>query len=40
MKNDGTKGLAIDMVGGDTLTVKEAIAKVADKRINTFEGMY
>ncbi|EMF16024.1 NAD-dependent epimerase/dehydratase [Sphaerulina musiva SO2202] len=40
MKNDGTKGLAIDMVGGDTLTVKEAIAKVADERINTFEGMY
>ena len=40
MKNDATKGLAIDMVGSGTLSAKEAIAKVASEKINTFEGRY
>lgn len=38
-KNDETKGLAIDMVGGDT-PIKEAIAQVAKERIDTFAGRY
>ncbi|KXT07221.1 hypothetical protein AC578_2457 [Pseudocercospora eumusae] len=39
MKNDGTKGLAIDMVGGDT-PIKDAIAEVAREKIDTFAERY
>ncbi len=39
MKQEGTKGLAIDCVGGD-VTVAEAVAKVAKSRIDSFEGRY
>ncbi|KXT15867.1 hypothetical protein AC579_5521 [Pseudocercospora musae] len=39
MKNDGTKGLAIDMVGGDT-PIKDAIAEVAREMTDTFAGRY
>lgn len=39
MKNEGTKGLAIDCVGGDT-PIKDAIAAVAKDRVDTFEGRY
>lgn len=39
MKNDGTKGLAIDMVGGDT-PIKDAIAEVAKNKVDTFAGRY
>jgi nucleoside-diphosphate-sugar epimerase len=37
IKNKGTIGLAFDVVGGDT-PVEEAIKKVADGKIDTFEG--
>ncbi|GIZ46761.1 hypothetical protein CKM354_000987400 [Cercospora kikuchii] len=40
IKNEGTKGLAFDLVGGDELTVKQAVEKVAKGRIDTFEGRY
>lgn len=39
IKQDGTKGLAIDIVGGPT-PIKDAIAEVAKGKINTFEGKY
>lgn len=39
MKNEGTKGLAIDCVGGET-PVREAIAKVVEGRVDAFEGRY
>lgn len=39
MKQDGTKGLAIDCVGGDT-PIKDAIAAVAKDRVDTFAGRY
>lgn len=39
MKQDGTKGLAIDCVGGKT-PVADAIAEVVKGRIDTFEGRY
>ncbi|KAK3725498.1 hypothetical protein LTR37_000468 [Vermiconidia calcicola] len=39
MKQDATKGLAFDCVGGDT-PVADAIAKVAKEKIDTFEGRY
>ncbi|EME85917.1 uncharacterized protein MYCFIDRAFT_210362 [Pseudocercospora fijiensis CIRAD86] len=39
MKNDGTIGLAIDMVGGDT-PIKDAIAEVAKNKIDSFAGRY
>lgn len=39
MKNEGTKGLAIDMVGGDT-PVRDAIADVVKGRVDGFEGRY
>jgi nucleoside-diphosphate-sugar epimerase len=38
-KNEGTKGLAIDMVGGET-PIREAIAEVARGRVDTFVGRY
>ncbi|TKA52209.1 hypothetical protein B0A55_13081 [Friedmanniomyces simplex] len=39
LKNDGTKGLAIDFVGGDT-PIADAVAEVAKGRIDTFAGRY
>jgi len=39
MKNDGTKGLAFDCVGGDT-PVADAIAEVAKGKIDGFAGRY
>jgi len=39
MKNDGTKGLAFDCVGGDT-PIEHAVAQVAKGRVDTFAGKY
>lgn len=39
MKQPKTIGLAFDVVGGDT-PIAEAVQKVAEERIDTFEGMY
>lgn len=39
MKNEGTKGLAFDLVGGDT-PIKDAVAAVVKERVDTFEGRY
>lgn len=39
IKNDGTKGLAFDVVGGDT-KISDAISAVATGRIDTFAGRY
>jgi len=39
MKQDATKGLAIDVVGGDT-PIADAIADVAKRRVDGFEGRY
>lgn len=39
MKQDGTKGLAIDIVGGST-PIKDAIAEVVKGKVDTFAGMY
>ena len=39
MKQDGTKGLAIDCVGGD-VPIADAIARVAKDRVDSFEGRY
>ncbi|QIW96354.1 hypothetical protein AMS68_001872 [Peltaster fructicola] len=39
IKNDGTKGLAFDVVGGDT-KIADAIAAVAKDRADTFAGRY
>ena len=39
MKQDGTKGLAVDCVGGDT-PIADAVAEVAKGRIDSFEGRY
>ena len=39
MKQDGTKGLAIDCVGGD-VPIADAIAEVAGKQIDSFKGRY
>lgn len=39
IKQDATKGLAIDCVGGDT-PIAEAIANVARERLDAFEGRY
>lgn len=39
IKQDGTKGLAIDIVGGST-PIKDAIAEVVKGRVDTFEGKY
>lgn len=39
IKNDGTKGLAFDCVGGDD-DISDAVSRVAKDRIDTFEGYY
>jgi len=39
LKQDGTKGLAIDCVGGDA-TIADAIAEVVEGRLDAFEGRY
>ncbi|KAK4545271.1 hypothetical protein LTR36_003451 [Oleoguttula mirabilis] len=39
IKNDSTKGLAIDCVGGDT-PIADAVAQVAKGRIDSFAGRY
>lgn len=39
MKQDGTKGLAIDCVGGRT-PVADAVANVAKERLDAFEGRH
>ncbi|KAK5122613.1 hypothetical protein LTR85_003876 [Meristemomyces frigidus] len=39
LKNDGTKGLAFDCVGGDT-PIAEAVAQVAKERLDGFAGRY
>jgi nucleoside-diphosphate-sugar epimerase len=42
IENSGTIGLAFDVIGDgeDGQSVKEAVAKVVDKKIDTFEGYY
>jgi uncharacterized protein YbjT (DUF2867 family) len=37
--NDGTKGLAVDVVGGD-MEVREAVRGVVERREDGFEGMF
>jgi hypothetical protein len=39
IKNDGTKGLVFDCVGGET-PIQDAIASVVKDKTNTFEGRY
>lgn len=39
MKQDGTKGLAIDCIGGNT-PIADAIAEVVKGRLDAFEGRY
>jgi len=39
LENEGTIGLAFDVLGGDT-PIPEAVKKVADEKIDTFEGYY
>ena len=39
LKQDGTKGLAIDCVGGDA-TIADTIAEVVEGRLDAFEGRY
>lgn len=39
IEESGTVGLAFDVVGGET-PISEAVAKVAEDKINTFEGFY
>lgn len=39
MKQDGTIGLAFDVVGGDT-AISEAVAQVARDKVDTFSGRY
>lgn len=39
MKQEGTKGLAFDVVGGGT-PIAEAVAEVAKGRVDTFAGRY
>lgn len=39
IEEKGTIGLAFDVVGGET-PITEAVKKVADEKINTFEGFY
>lgn len=39
LKQDGTKGLAIDCVGGDA-TIADAIAEVVEGRLDAFEGRF
>ncbi|EMC92022.1 hypothetical protein BAUCODRAFT_274119 [Baudoinia panamericana UAMH 10762] len=39
LKNDGTKGLAFDCVGGET-PIADAVAEVAKARVDVFAGRY
>ncbi|KAI9663493.1 MAG: hypothetical protein M1831_002502 [Alyxoria varia] len=39
LQNDGTIGLAFDVVGGDT-PIDQAVDKVASEKVDTFEGFY
>jgi nucleoside-diphosphate-sugar epimerase len=39
LKQPGTIGLAFDFVGGET-SIEEAVASVAEQKVNTFEGRY
>lgn len=39
MKDEGTIGLAFDVVGGDT-KIEDAVGKVSKEKIDTFEGFY
>ena len=39
LRNEGTKGLAVDVVGGETL-IREAVEEVVRGRIDGFEGRY
>ena len=39
IQEDGTKGLAFDVVGGDT-PIADAVKEVADGKIDTFDGFY
>lgn len=39
MKQEGTKGLAIDCVGGDT-PIADAIGEVVNGKVDSFEGRY
>ncbi|SMR47675.1 unnamed protein product [Zymoseptoria tritici ST99CH_3D1] len=39
IKNESTKGLVFDLVGGET-PIKDAIADVVKEKTNTFEGRY
>lgn len=39
LKNDATKGLAFDIVGGDT-PIADAVAEVAKGKVDTFSGRY
>lgn len=39
LKQDGTKGLAIDVVGGET-KIADAVAQVVEAKVNTFAGRY
>jgi nucleoside-diphosphate-sugar epimerase len=39
LETEGTVGLAFDVLGGDT-PIREAVKKIADEKIDTFEGYY
>jgi nucleoside-diphosphate-sugar epimerase len=39
LNNDGTIGLAFDILGGDT-PIKQAVQQVVEKKEDTFEGQY
>jgi nucleoside-diphosphate-sugar epimerase len=39
LQTDGTAGLTFDIIGGDT-PIPEAIKKISDEKIDTFEGYY
>ncbi|KAL9092824.1 MAG: hypothetical protein Q9165_004242 [Trypethelium subeluteriae] len=39
IKNDGTIGLAFDVVGGET-PIQQAVKEVVDSHVDTFEGQY
>lgn len=39
LKDDGTKGLAFDIVGGET-PIADAVAEVANGKVDTFAGRY
>ncbi|KAJ9632090.1 hypothetical protein H2203_000491 [Taxawa tesnikishii (nom. ined.)] len=39
IENEGTKGLAFDVVGGET-GIEEAVGRVAKEKVDTFHGRY